>query len=352
MEKSCVCGKHDKTKVSVVIPVYNGAKYIDRCLEFLFNQTFECFEIICVNDGSADNSSEVLKSYGERIVLVDKPVNEGSWKARETGFNTASGDYICLCDIDDTVEPNWIETLFNQIEQTKADISVCGFRRISSSEGKVLSEEMTQFGKSSYDIKDDNTILLSVNHSLWNKIYKKELLAELVKFDVDPSVSDDMILNVSIYPSIRRISFSPEVCYNYYVYGGSLVNAVTEKHYELLKDRLLDIKKLYADLNVSYEWQEYLHLTAFVIFSIFLPIKLGGNADNNLRHYEKKSKAYMNEHFPLWKRPRVFRMRNLLKHRTLSKLYISWVFSKMGLIVPFVRTYNFVLKTFKIEIKW
>ena len=352
MERKCICGEHEKTKVSVVVPTYNGEKFIDRCLDSLFSQTYKCVEIICVNDGSADNSSEIFKGYGERIKLIDKPNNQGVWKACETGFSHASGEYICLCDIDDTVESNWLEVLVGQIEKTDADIAVCGYRRISAVTGKVLAEEMTKFGEACYDLPCDIAQLLSVNYSLWNKIYKKKLLENIIKFGENPTVSNDLLLNVSIYPSISRISLSPEICYNYYIYEGFTNNSVTDERYSLLKDRFLELKELYNSLNLNHVWHEYLSLIAFILFSVFIPARIGENKENNLRFFVKDAKKYMDENFPLWRKPEVFRLRNLLKNRQLSKLYISWVFSKLGLMVLFIKTYNFVLRTLKIEIKW
>ena len=102
-------------KLSVIIPVYNVEEYIGECLESILNQPFKDFEIICINDGSTDNSLEVLKKYkdkDERIIIIDKK-NEGSGIARNTGINIARGDYLFFIDGDDGIEENSQDVLLS-----------------------------------------------------------------------------------------------------------------------------------------------------------------------------------------------------------------------------------------------
>ena len=92
--------------VSIIIPVYNASKYLYRCLDSILNQTFRDFELILINDGSTDNSLEILREYetkDSRIIVIDKP-NEGVSAARNQGIEIAKGEYIMFCDSDDYVE--------------------------------------------------------------------------------------------------------------------------------------------------------------------------------------------------------------------------------------------------------
>ena len=97
------------SKISVIIPVYNGEKYIQRCVDSVLNQTYSDIEIIVINDGSTDNTENILKSYSN-IVLINKE-NEGVSKARNTGLSLAKGDYVYFCDADDYLEKNAFEIL-------------------------------------------------------------------------------------------------------------------------------------------------------------------------------------------------------------------------------------------------
>ena len=99
-------------KISIIIPVYNGEKYIRRCLDSVINQTYNDIQIIVINDGSIDNTENILKTYSD-IVLINKE-NEGVSKARNTGLSLATGDYVYFCDADDYLEENAFEVLVKE----------------------------------------------------------------------------------------------------------------------------------------------------------------------------------------------------------------------------------------------
>ena len=113
-------------KLSIIIPVYNVEKYIPVCLESIINQPFKDLEIICVNDGSSDNSLSVLQSYKEkdnRITIIDKK-NEGSGVARNTALAIAKGDYVYFVDGDDWLEDNALEKVVSKADELDTDILI------------------------------------------------------------------------------------------------------------------------------------------------------------------------------------------------------------------------------------
>ncbi len=115
-------------KVSIIIPVYNVEKYLKECLNSVVNQTLKEIEIICVDDGSTDNSLSILEEYAKkdnRINLL-KQENSGAGAARNKGLDSARGEYIYFLDSDDFLELNAIEILYNQIAKNQADI--CFFK--------------------------------------------------------------------------------------------------------------------------------------------------------------------------------------------------------------------------------
>ena len=171
----------NKFDISVIIPVYNGENYINRCLDSLVNQTYNNFQTIVINDGSIDNSLNLIKKYEKKLselIIIDKK-NEGSWKARIDGIKRADGSYVTFIDIDDEVLNNFVEVLYNSIKENKADISVCGYYRIDSSTNKILAKEMTSFKNKTIDIEKDFSQLALINTSNWNKMYKKDLFIEI-----------------------------------------------------------------------------------------------------------------------------------------------------------------------------
>ena len=105
-------------KVSIIIPIYNTAKYLPRCLDSAINQTLQEIEIICINDGSTDNSLEILREYKKkdsRIVIINLQ-NGGVARARNTGIKKATGEFIGFIDSDDYVDTKYFENLYNQSE--------------------------------------------------------------------------------------------------------------------------------------------------------------------------------------------------------------------------------------------
>ena len=107
--------------ITVIIPIYNVSKYLKNCLESVINQTYKNLEIICVNDGSTDNSLEILKEYkerDERIIIIDKK-NAGVSAARNDGIEKASGEYLFCVDGDDYIDEDFFEKFYNRIYKSR-----------------------------------------------------------------------------------------------------------------------------------------------------------------------------------------------------------------------------------------
>ena len=125
----------NNSKISIIIPVYNVEQYLGECLNSVVNQTLKDIEIICVNDGSTDNSLSILKEYAsrdERIKIIDKE-NEGQGYARKVGLDNASGEFILFCDSDDKFEPNnAFEKLIDKAQNLNVDILLFGVKLCSA----------------------------------------------------------------------------------------------------------------------------------------------------------------------------------------------------------------------------
>lgn len=117
-------------KISVIVAVYNTEKYIEKCLRSLLNQTYQNLEIIVVDDGSTDNSKEVLKKYShnDKIKLIYNKKNSGLSYSRNVGLENATGDYIGYIDSDDYVDLDYYEKLIQAIIENKADIAICDMK--------------------------------------------------------------------------------------------------------------------------------------------------------------------------------------------------------------------------------
>jgi len=165
-------------KISIIVPVYNSEQYLSRCLNSLINQTFDDIEVICINDGSADNSLQILNEYAkkDKRIKVFSQENAGPAKARNVGLENASGEYIMFCDTDDWYENNMCEKMFHAIATNDVDCVMChtnftwedqlDYRKISDTYYNPVMEGI---------IKDD---LYKINVLLWNKIFKKSLIEQ------------------------------------------------------------------------------------------------------------------------------------------------------------------------------
>ena len=130
-------------KVSVIIPVYNAEKYLEKCLDSITRQTLSEIEIICVDDGSTDSSLEILERYAasDPRILIKRQQNLFAGAARNNGMDTAKGKYLVFWDSDDYFEKNALETLYKKCEKEQADICLCGACTVDGETGKRAVDE-------------------------------------------------------------------------------------------------------------------------------------------------------------------------------------------------------------------
>ncbi|MBR8535739.1 glycosyltransferase family 2 protein [Carboxylicivirga sediminis] len=203
--------------VSIVIPIYNVAPYLSRCFKSCINQSYTNIELIAVNDGSTDDSLNLINSYASkdyRIKIVDKP-NGGLNSAREAGIKASSGKYITIVDGDDYLETDAIEKLLNIIEIENADIVVAGANIILADNNQLINTiqhpELVLYN-------EDYTkrILSHGPNTVCMKLYKTELIKEATKY---PNIKAGQDLPVSIQWSLltKKVVFTQELIYNYVV---------------------------------------------------------------------------------------------------------------------------------------
>lgn len=126
--------------ISVIIPVYNVEKYLEQCLDSIINQTLKDIEIICVDDGSTDNSLSILKEYEKkdnRITILTQK-NQYAGVARNNGLKIAKGKYLSFLDSDDFFELNMLEEMYNQAEKDKSDIVICGWKSYNNNSNEIM----------------------------------------------------------------------------------------------------------------------------------------------------------------------------------------------------------------------
>lgn len=216
-------------KLSIVIPVYNGSPYIEHCMDDLVKQTFQDWEAIFVNDGSTDGSGELL----DRSAIRDKRFevihqnNGGTARARNAGLARAKGKYITFLDVDDELDPQIYEKLIHLMDETGADMGVCGYyfkiERITE-EGPETTylEEKTYpscFLKGREVIKEKLVDLWDKDllHNVWNKLYRMDLIREKgMRYRDGHVYSEDRVFNRLFIENCDSIAVTEE-CLYYYV---------------------------------------------------------------------------------------------------------------------------------------
>lgn len=228
-------------KISVIVPVYNAAAYLSRCIEGLLGQTFSNFELIMVNDGSSDESSEICHRYKKtdsRILVLDKE-NGGSSSARNLGLAHATGDYIVFADADDLAAPEYLENLLKAIEGDGYDIVQCRHQKVNATDFSIPFIE--------YHPSDVRTISETealngreYNVAIWGKIYKKFLFNNF-RFQEGIIYEDDASYYL-LADHADKLGLLDETLYYYYLSDNSVMRNHQKDHstafLQIYRDRI------------------------------------------------------------------------------------------------------------------
>ena len=245
-------------KVSVIVPVYNVEKYIVKCLESLLNQTLEDIEIIVVNDGSPDNSQEIIDKYvleyKDKIKSYIKP-NGGLSDARNYGIEKATGEYIGFVDGDDFVDIRMFETMYNEAHKKKSDIVVCNLNYVYDYDIIPTSSNVLE---ETTNIKD---VMLNIYPTAWNKIYKRTFINKH-KLRFKKNVwYEDVEFIYRVLPYVNKISCVKNCFYQYVQREGAITKTYDKRLYNYIDNwnGIVDYYKehdlydeFYPELEYSY----------------------------------------------------------------------------------------------------
>lgn len=262
------------TKISIIVHVYNTEKFLEKCLNSLINQTLKDIEIICINDGSTDNSLQILEKFAnkdKRIQIINQ-TNSGPSLARNIGIRKAKGEYIGFVDSDDWIDLNFFEKLYTSAKKFNADIGVAGIKRVRSYKWK-------------YHIKLEKEVIINdINEKFRicdvpdkcypvNKIYKlSELQKQNIKFE--PNVYfEDRLFTAQVLINLKRLVTVPDIYYNYWTNPNSIVKTKSKKKSkdsQYTKEKLM---KYLKENNVNLD-HYFTHIKKFKFLGLtFLKIK-------------------------------------------------------------------------------
>lgn len=226
--------------VSIIVPIYNGEKYIHRCIKSILKQTHINLEVILVDDGSTDNSKAICDQYSKydsRVKIICKK-NKGVSAARNAGIKIAQGRYIQFIDVDDYIEEKMTEEMIASIK--KSDLVIVGYNNIYD-DNTITSTPISDISGLYTKIKFLSEFgvffeRLLIN-TIWNKLYVKKIIDENnIKFDEDISLGEDLLFNIRYIEKCSNITVLDVCLYNYYhVNINSLTSKYKSNHFETEK---------------------------------------------------------------------------------------------------------------------
>ena len=255
-------------KVSVIVAVFQAVKTLRRCLDSIKNQTMTEWECLLVDDGSSDGSGKMCDEYASadaRFRVIHKP-NEGVAIARQTGIDSAKGDYVIFADADDWVEPDWLEKLYGKISTDEADMAICDYERISSNHTEYW------IGCPGSLDKDEYLRGLLAGHfwgALWNKLVKRDCYRLYVSIPPHMDYWEDLYITCQLLTKEIKITCVPQMLYHYDI--GVNDNSLTKKHRESdIRSMMLFIDTFYPILSDKQFEDGWYYLKTLAIHWIFL----------------------------------------------------------------------------------
>ena len=258
--------------ISIIIPVYNVEKYLKACLDSVVNQTLKSIEIIVVDDGSTDNSKDIIRDFelkDSRVKAIYQK-NKGVSQARNAGLKIANGEYIGFVDADDYIDLEMYESMYSKAKQFDSDIVVCNVKDIMENKEKI-SLEFQEGLISMENIKPKNFLkdkYFKLGSAVWHKIFKKSLIVENnIKFiNYNEVSSEDTIFNLQAMLKSKNIYCIDKPFYNYIIRENSLTKSKIAKENMIYRCKnTVDIIQKYCEEN-NIDIDKYIYYLTYFEF--------------------------------------------------------------------------------------
>ena len=258
-------------KISVIVPAYNCQDTIEKCINSIQNQTYKNLEIIVVNDGSTDNTAEVIKSLqdeDERIKVFSIP-NGGVSHARNIGIDNSTGDYITFVDSDDYIDEEMYDTLHLLANEYGALIAHCSYKNVF---GEVI-KNVGGSGKVSIIYHDDGLRCLISGKlfggGIWNKLYHKNLFCN-IRFDENIIVNEDILINYFLFDSAEKSVYIDKCFYSYVSNEKSATHSVSSV---AILENVVTVSKIINDKSYGkaycYEAEQKLAYSLLILYKAY-----------------------------------------------------------------------------------
>lgn len=218
--------------ISIIVPVYNCEKYIERCINSILKQTYKNIEVLLINDGSKDKSLQICERYAQkdnRIIVFEKE-NEGVSSARNLGIEKSHGEFITFVDSDDYLEENFCEEMLERAYKYSVDYVTCGYKRVYDN-GHI---EYINNDCSEKVITSNNYLNFLLNVQMGYgfahmKLIRKRAIRN-IKFDKNLKVGEDALFNVMLCNNLKKVLIYNKSLYNYYFNSDSVVRKFDENY--------------------------------------------------------------------------------------------------------------------------
>lgn len=238
--------------VSIIVPVYNVEKYVERCIKSIIHQSYVNWELILVDDGSVDDSGIICDRFAkeyEKIYYYPKK-HSGVSSARNLGMKYAKGDYILFADADDYLADKMLETMLREGE--RADLIVCGVYHLKKVDGKeaVVPTKILKITEKRV-VENNYFEVLCRSSTLWNKLIKRDLIDNLL-FDECKTYGEDMVFVTSLLPRAKKVIMIPDHLYYYNRFreGNIVTEELSSKTLEFL-DNSVEVYSMTAKHHES-----------------------------------------------------------------------------------------------------
>lgn len=305
--------------ISIVVPIYNASKSLNKCIDSLINQTKKEIEIILVNDGSTDDSEKIIKQYKDERIKYFKNKNQGIGKTRNFGIKKSIGKYIMFVDSDDYLDKNACKIMYEKAIKDKLDIVVCDYYNVLNKKVKQ-KVEIESFNNTS--LKENPSLLLKINLAPWNKIYSKKMITknnitfeEKLKYEDAPFVAQALDKSKTIGKIDKAL--------NYYVIHNNSETTIRD-------ERVFDIIKIVDKIRQYFSDKDY---AKNIVNTLTIKILVNYNIQQRYQKDKKiamkfidESFNYMKENIPNFRKSNYFKNRNKLKaiiekNKALTKIY-------------------------------
>ena len=318
--------------ISVIVPVYNAEKYLDRCIQSIINQKYKKLEIILVDDGSKDNSLEISKSYAKkdnRIHVIHKE-NAGVSAARNTGIEAANGDYIAFVDSDDYIDENMYFNMMQKASEYNCDLVMCDCYKVRGNNKSTFTHNIRSgfynkeqlYKEYFYKLLMLDSINYPATISNWVLLIKIDIIKENnLRYPKGIKYSEDLLFGSQVMYYVNRFYYLKEKCYYYYMDNPT---SATSTYYE---KKWNDFLRLYNKIDCFFSEKKDFDFTNQINYCLlfFIYNSIGDIYGSNNTLFEKKTKILkiLNDKqvYEMFKSIDIYKLNISMKQKIITKCY-------------------------------